>query len=89
MSIQDPVIRVRLKEALDRHAQRSGRRLTYGELASLAGIAPATVESLATRRGYNATLKTLARLCVALRCSPAELLELEAPARRRGAMEAG
>ena len=77
MSIQHAfVIEIKLREALDRHAARTGERLTYGQLAVRSGVAQATVESLASRKGYNATLKTLGRLCIALGCTPADLMVL-------------
>jgi DNA-binding Xre family transcriptional regulator len=60
---------------MELYANRTGRRLTYPELARKAGLSEETVQSIATRRGYNATLKTVERLCVALRVSPTELLE--------------
>lgn len=49
--------------------------MTYPELAKKSGLSEETVQSLATRRSYNATLRTVERLCVALRVTPAELLE--------------
>jgi DNA-binding Xre family transcriptional regulator len=83
LSIQDQsTIHVKLKEAMERYSASTGQRLTYAHLASLTGVAQATIESLATRRGYNPTLKTLARLCAALQCTPGDLLELEQRAMR-------
>lgn len=76
MSIQDGGIRVRLREAIDAHFQRTGVRLTYAALASAAGVSVATLESLGSRSGYNATLNTVGKLCRALHCSPGELLEI-------------
>jgi putative transcriptional regulator len=49
--------------------------MTYPELAKKSGLSEETVQSIATRRTYNATLKTIERLCVALRVTPAELLD--------------
>jgi DNA-binding Xre family transcriptional regulator len=69
------MIRVRLREAIEAHSVRSGTRLTYGRLAELSGVSRATIESLAARPGYNATLDLIDRLCGVLGCSPAELLE--------------
>lgn len=77
MSIQDEAaIEIRLRDAMDRLATRTGRRLTYGELAAISGVAQATIESLASRKDYNPTLKTIARLCVALECDPSDLMRL-------------
>jgi DNA-binding Xre family transcriptional regulator len=67
-------LRIRLRECLELHAKRTGRRLTYPELARKAGLSEETIQSIATRSGYNATLLTVERLCTALRVSPAELL---------------
>jgi DNA-binding Xre family transcriptional regulator len=71
------------------YRERTGERLTYAMLAERTGLAQATIESVATRRGYNATLDIIARLCAVLECTPAELLELEPQptrGRRRGTL---
>ncbi|WP_186154180.1 helix-turn-helix domain-containing protein [Burkholderia gladioli] len=62
---------------MDQYAQLTGERLTYAELAKRVGVAPSTIESVASRRDYNPTLKMLGRLCVVLQCSPGELLVLK------------
>lgn len=69
------MIRVRLREAIEAHAARNGGRLTYARVAEMAGVSRATIESLAVRPGYNATLDLIDRLCSVLDCSPADLLE--------------
>ena len=85
LSIQDDVtIEIRLREVMERYAASSGDRMTYAQLAAAAGVAPATIESIASRKDYNPTLKVLARLCVALRCTPAELLALSKPPSSEG-----
>lgn len=71
------MIRVRLREAMRAHEERTGRRVTYESLAAEAGIAVATLQSLGSRPGYNATLATVGRICRALGCTPGELLEFE------------
>jgi putative transcriptional regulator len=71
------MIRVRLRQAMRAHEERTGRRMTYEALAEETGIAVATLQSLGSRRGYNATLATVERICRALGCSPGELLEME------------
>ncbi len=58
--------------------ERTGQRLTYAELAARSGVARATVESLASRRGYNATLDTIDKLCEALQCELTDLVRREA-----------
>lgn len=71
------MIIVRLKEMMEAHRQRTGERLTYQELADRIGIARTTLESIASRSDYNAGLRTIARLCAALECTPGELLSLQ------------
>lgn len=70
------MIRVRLREAMQTFADRTGRRMTYERLSAETGISVATLQSLGSRRGYNATLVTVERVCRTLRCTPGELLEL-------------
>ena len=71
------MIRVKLREALAVYEERTGVRLTYGDLAKSTGLAPSTVESMASRAHYNASLRSIAKLCAVLECSPGELLSLE------------
>jgi len=71
------VIVVKLKEALEAYKTRTGRKLTYEKLAHRTGIARATIEAIASRPGYNTTIANIEKLCVALECSPGELLELQ------------
>jgi putative transcriptional regulator len=69
------MIRVKLRAAMDAYSQRTGERITYAELAEATGLSLATIQSLASREGYNATLDTIDRLCMALRCGVSDLLE--------------
>lgn len=67
------------------YRKRTGETITYSVLAERTGLSRATIESIATRKGYNASLNTLARLCAALNCKIDELLQTEgASPRRRG-----
>lgn len=61
---------------LEVRRQRTGEHLTYGQVAERAGLSRQTVESLASRRDYNSTLTTVAKLCRALDCEPGDLLAL-------------
>ena len=70
------MIRVRLREAMRAHRERTGRRMTYDSLSEETGISVATLQSLGSRPGYNATLGTVERICRALGCTPGDLLEL-------------
>lgn len=67
---------MKLREAMDAYRERTGVRLTYASLAQETGIAEATLQSLAARPEYNTRLSTIARLCAALQCRPADLLTL-------------
>lgn len=77
MSIQKFRISVKLREAMESYRGRTGTRLTYSSLADLTGISEDTLQSLAARSDYNTRLSTVARLCEALDCTPADLLELQ------------
>lgn len=62
---------------MESHRRRTGERMTYERLAKLTGLSRQTLESLASRPGYNSTLDTIAKLCRALGCQPGDLLVLE------------
>jgi DNA-binding Xre family transcriptional regulator len=70
------MLRVLLREAMETHTRRTGERMTYQKLADASGLSVATLQSLAARPGYNTRLSTVERLCIALGCTPGELLEL-------------
>ncbi|KAF0132927.1 MAG: hypothetical protein FD139_3135 [Methylocystaceae bacterium] len=61
---------------MDSYRQRTGQKLTYELLAQQTGIALTTLQSLAARPGYNTRLSTIEKICVALKCSPSDLLEM-------------
>jgi DNA-binding Xre family transcriptional regulator len=69
------MLRVRLREALEAAERRLGQRITYDDLAQLTGLARATLEAIGSRPQYNPRLSTIERLCQALDCAPADLLE--------------
>ena len=62
---------------MESRRRRTGERITYERLAQLTGLSRQTLESVASRPGYNSTLDTIARLCRALDCLPSYLLVLE------------
>jgi putative transcriptional regulator len=78
------MIRVRLRHAMRLHAERTGRKVTYESLSETTGIAVATLQSLGSRQGYNATLSTIERICRALECTPGDLLVLDDDVDGRG-----
>ena len=61
---------------MDAHEARTGERITYAMLADATGIARTTLESMASRKGYNASLAAIERICLALHCGPGDLLTL-------------
>jgi DNA-binding Xre family transcriptional regulator len=69
------MIRVKLREAMEAYQLRTGTQLTYPDLVRVTGVSLDTLQSLATRPGYNTRLSTIEKLCHALECSPAELLD--------------
>ena len=71
------MIRVKLREAMESHRLRTGERMTYERLAQLTGLSRQTLESVASRPGYNSTVDTIDRLCRALNCKPGDLLVLD------------
>jgi len=70
------MLRIRLREAMEAYRQQTGVRMTYQKLADASGLSVATLQSLAARPEYNTRISTVERLCIALHCSPGELLEL-------------
>ena len=61
---------------MELHRLNTGRRLTYEELAEECGLSVATLQSLGARTSYNTRLSTICRICVALGCTPGDLLEI-------------
>lgn len=70
------MIIVKLRDAMEAYRRRTGIRLTYECLSQRTGIAITTLQSLASRPGYNTRLSTIESLCNALECNPGDLLIL-------------
>ena len=68
------MILIRLREAMDEYEAQTG--LTHEALGARTGLARSTIESMATRQGYNAILAIIERICLALHCAPCNLLHL-------------
>ena len=75
------MIRIKLRDAMESHRRRTGERMTYERLALATGLSRRTLESLASRPGYNTTLDTISKLCRALGCQPSDVLVLESERR--------
>jgi len=71
------LIEIKLREALLAHCARTGSKLTYKELAERTGLSQSTIESIGGRPSYNTSIFTIAKICIALGCSPGDLLELK------------
>ena len=71
------MIVVRLRDMIRAYEQRTGQRLSYAQLAERSGVARATIESLASRSAYNATLATINKLCGALECDLTDLVHYQ------------
>ena len=68
------VIEVKLRQAMELYRRRTGERMTYQLLSERTGLSRPTIESIATRRTYNASLSTIDKICTALGCTLSELL---------------
>ena len=71
------MIRVRLREVMRAYSERIGKRMTYEVLSTQTGISVATLQSIGSRPGYNATLSMIEKICLACGCTPGDLLELD------------
>ncbi len=58
------------------YKRRTGERMTYRILAERTGIAKGTLEVIGKRLGYNATVATLEKICVALDVAFGDLVEI-------------
>ena len=77
------MIIIKLKEAKLAYERRTGKRLTYGQLAERTGIPKDTLSAMGTRKNYNASLARLSIICRELAVTPGELLDLPEPERTR------
>ena len=59
-----------LRKLIDEYEARTGVRMSYQELASLTGVSPDTLKSLAARQNYNATLHLIEVISSALGANP-------------------
>jgi DNA-binding Xre family transcriptional regulator len=69
------MIAIKLREAMERRMQSTGKKVTYLTLARETGLAHGTIQIMGSQP-YNATLETIEKLCHALSVTPGELLEL-------------
>lgn len=70
------MIRVLLKQQLDKKAFAERRRITLKEVSEKTGISNATLSRIANVPGYNTNTDTINALCRYFQCEISELLEL-------------
>jgi DNA-binding Xre family transcriptional regulator len=74
-------LRFDLRKALEGFEARTGIHLTYEALSQRTELSVDTLKSIATRNDYNASMKNLASICDALKCSPLDYLLWDDPSR--------
>ena len=67
---------IKLREAMQTYYRRTGERMTYVKLAEATGISEDTIESIGGRKGYQATLTTIEKLCRVLGVEIHEMIEM-------------
>lgn len=70
-----PMIRIRLRELLEKKRVAERRRITLNEVAEKTGISRTTLNRVANIPGYNTNTDTIDALCKYFECEPSELLE--------------
>ena len=80
------MVAIKLREAMEAYRRHTGERMTYERLAERTGIAKGTLEVIGKRLGYNATIGTLEKICLALDVTFGDLLEIipDPPKAKRG-----
>ncbi len=68
------VVRLQLRELLNRRAAERGQPLTLEEVSNETDIAISTLDSMIEDRSDQVSLKALAALCDYLNCTPNDLL---------------
>ncbi len=69
------MIRVLVRQQLDKKAFAERRRITLNEVAEKTGISRTTLSRIANIPGYNTNTDTIDTLCKYFDCEPADLLE--------------
>ncbi len=70
------MVAIKLREVIQAYKRRTGERMTYQILSERTGIAKGTLEVIGKRLGYNATIATLEKICLALSVDFGDLLEI-------------
>ena len=69
------MIRVLLKQFLDKKSFKERRRITLKEVSERTGISNATLSRIANIPGYNTNTDTIDALCKYFECQPSDVLE--------------
>ena len=71
------VVRLQVREMLNRYGAERGQPLTMNEVAEETGIAPKTLEAMIDNRSDQVSLHALGALCTFLNCTPGDLLHYQ------------
>lgn len=69
------MIRYRLRELMADYQFRTGKRLTFDELAKETGLHRTTLSKIVNHRNYNTTTDNIDRLCTFFKCQISDLME--------------
>lgn len=69
------MIRYRLRELMADYQFKTGKRLTFDELAKTTEIHRTTLSKIANMRSYNTTTDNIDRLCKFFECQVGDLME--------------
>ncbi len=69
------MIRYRLKEIMADFQFKTGKRVTFEEVASETGIHRTTLSKIANHRNYNTTTDNIDKLCKLFKCAIGDLME--------------
>ena len=69
------MIRVLLRQQLDKKAFAERRRITLKEVSQKTGISSTTLSRITNIPGYNTNTDTIDALCKYFACTPSDLLE--------------
>lgn len=70
------VIVIKLKEAMLAYGRKTGRNLSYRDVAEMTGIPAETLRSIGSRAGYHCPISRLEILCRTLETPLHEMLEM-------------
>ncbi len=57
------------------HQFRTGKRITFEEIANETGIHRTTLSKIVNQRNYNTTTENIDKLCVFFKCQVSDLME--------------